>query len=185
MIIPTKLTDNSDKWIKAYDEFGKKFAKNAADFFIESASYYLEFYNAIDTGYLLQSIEKHEIKKGYKVVANTPYAAVVEYGRSPNSKNPPLDVIKKWVRRKKFDLSNVKCSWKLYNWLIAHRLMNPSRRGFEFLTQDERLTILAFKIMKSIASHGIEPRPFFRNAIEETKDNFDKILNQTKSEVTA
>lgn len=48
-------------------------------------------------------------KRGFRVVMasggaqlrnDTPYAAVIEYGRRPNRPGPPLDPIRRWVERK-------------------------------------------------------------------------------------
>ena len=119
------LENNTDKWIKAFNDYGKVFLRNAADKLLESAIWWIEFYDAIDNGELLGSLEVLETKNGYKVRAGAPHSVFVEYGRSPNSRNPPLQPLIDWIKRNKIDITNVKVKWSLMKWMDEKGLTTP------------------------------------------------------------
>ena len=175
------LEDNSKKWLNAFDKFGKVFLRNAADKLLESAIWWIEFYEAIDTGELLNSLQIIETKNGYKVVANAVHAATVEYGRSPGSANPPLEPLIKWIKRNKIDYSNTGVKWSLMKWMNDVGLTTPSSSGKPLAKH--RLVARAFYMMKKIAKQGIEQKPYMRPAIAELKADVDSIIEMTKSEV--
>lgn len=54
----------------------------------------------VDRGTYLRSWAVYDIPNGARVYSKAPYAAVIESGRRPGSRMPPVDVIARWVRRK-------------------------------------------------------------------------------------
>jgi len=175
------IVDNSDKWTKAFESFGKVFLKNAAEKVLESAIWWLEWYEAIDTGELLNSLKIMESVDGYLVVASAPHAGVVEWGRSPGAANPPLEPLIKWIKRNKINYRDTKVKWSLMKWMNDVGLTIPSKSGKPIM--QHRLVARAFYMMKKIAKQGIEQKPFFRPAVAELKDNVDDIIDMTKKEV--
>jgi hypothetical protein len=164
-----------------YEVFIDKVLQNVADELLDFASKYLEQYEAIDTGELLNSLKVVKTEVGYNVVADAPHSIYVEYGRSPGAANPPLEPLIGWIKRNNIDTSNVKVPISLMKWMDNVGLTTPSASGKPIA--QHKLVAKAFYLMKSIAKYGIEQRPFLRSAIEETKANIDKIIEKTKNEV--
>lgn len=53
-----------------------------------------------DTGGLRQSVNTRNIPDGIEIRVDAPYAAVVEYGRRPGARMPPIEPIRLWAVRK-------------------------------------------------------------------------------------
>lgn len=69
-----------------------------ADFLISRSQEVLVEKGAVNTGMLLNSVEKLWDREGIIVQYTAPYSAVVEFGGRPH--RPPFDPIEFWVRRK-------------------------------------------------------------------------------------
>lgn len=175
------VRDETKKWSEAFDRYGKNFLRNAAEYLLEASAYYLEWFDAIDTGELLNSGHVVETENGYQVVYDAVHAATVEFGRAAGSRMPPLDPIIKWVRRKGIDVADTKVPWSLMNWMNRVGLTTPSKSGRP--TARHKLVARAFYIAKNISRIGIEQRPFLRSGIAELKSNIDKVIGMTKVEI--
>lgn len=53
---------------------------------------------AVDTGYMRQSVTKHNLPNGASVSVDAPYSAAMEFGTRPFT--PPLGPLKEWAMRK-------------------------------------------------------------------------------------
>ena len=90
------------------------------------------------------------------------YAGVVEYGRKPDSKMPPVDAIMEWMRVKRIPFM---------------------RDGKVIKATEEMKRSRAFIIARSIAKKGTRPLFYWRDAqqdvIEEFKNDFVETLRGT------
>ncbi len=75
------------------------------------------------------------------------YADVIEYGRKPGAKMPPVSAIEKWIKIKPLKLRN--------------------RQGEFIKSTESAIKSAAFAIAKSIGENGIEGINYYQDAINE------------------
>jgi len=86
------------------------------------------------------------------------YADVIEFGRKPNSKMPPVSAIEKWIRMKPLKLRN--------------------RQGEFIKSTESAIKSAAYNIARSIGEKGIEGINYYGEAIDDTWDEYkDKIMD--------
>jgi hypothetical protein len=76
------------------------------------------------------------------------YADVIEYGRKPNSRMPPVSAIEQWIRIKPLKLRN--------------------RQGEFIKSTESAIKSAAYAIAKSIGEKGIEGIHYYQDAINDT-----------------
>ena len=84
------------------------------------------------------------------------YADVIEFGRKPNSKMPPVSAIEKWIRIKPLKLRN--------------------RQGEFIKSTESAIKSAAYAIAKSIGINGIEGIHYYQEAIDDTWDEYQNQL---------
>ncbi len=124
----------------------KKIFKQMAEEIIENAKENLEDEESIAIGNLINSDKIVELINGYKVGFDSPYAEDLEYGMEPQ----------------KVSTSD------LYEWLEAKQ----HRYGGNL--NEHQLLNLAKKIRKKIEEDGTKPHPYFRKAVFEIIDKYEK-----------
>ncbi len=86
------------------------------------------------------------------------YADVIEFGRKPNSKMPPVAAIEKWIRMKPLKLRN--------------------KQGEFIKSTESAIKSAAYNIARSIGKNGIEGINYYGDAIDDTWDEYkDKLMN--------
>ena len=86
------------------------------------------------------------------------YADVIEFGRKPNSKMPPVSAIEKWIRMKPLKLRN--------------------RQGEFIKSTETAIKSAAYNIARSIGEKGIEGINYYGEAIDDTWDDYkDKLMD--------
>ena len=86
------------------------------------------------------------------------YADVIEYGRRPGAKMPPISAIEKWIKIKPLKLRN--------------------RQGEFIKSTESAIKSAAYAIAKSIGENGIAPVPYYQEAIDDTWDDYSEQLIQ-------
>ena len=86
------------------------------------------------------------------------YADVIEYGRKPGAKMPPVSAIEKWIRIKPLKLRN--------------------RQGEFIKATESAIKSAAFAIAKSIGENGIEGISYYQDAINDTWPDYSEQLFQ-------
>jgi len=84
------------------------------------------------------------------------YADVIEYGRKPNSKMPPVAAIEKWIRMKPLKLRN--------------------KQGEFIKSTESAIKSAAYNIARSIGKKGIEGINYYQDAIDDTWDEYKEKL---------
>ena len=85
------------------------------------------------------------------------YADVIEFGRRPGAKMPPLKPIEDWIRLKPLKLRN--------------------KQGSFIKATESNIKSAAFAIAKSIGEKGIEGIYYYTEAIDDTWDEYkDKLM---------
>jgi hypothetical protein len=56
--------------------------------------------NAVDTGQYLRAWKTRPTESGVAIVNDAPYAAIIELGRRPGAKMPPVQAIQTWAQRR-------------------------------------------------------------------------------------
>jgi hypothetical protein len=86
------------------------------------------------------------------------YADVIEFGRKPNSKMPPVAAIEKWIRMKPLKLRN--------------------KQGEFIKSTESAIKSAAYNIARSIGKKGIEGINYYGEAIDDTWDDYkDKLMD--------
>jgi hypothetical protein len=86
------------------------------------------------------------------------YADVIEFGRRPGAKMPPVKPIEDWIRLKPLKLRN--------------------RQGEFIKSTESAIKSAAFAIAKSIGEKGIEGIYYYTEAIDDTWDEYkDKLMD--------
>ena len=86
------------------------------------------------------------------------YADVIEYGRKPNSRMPPVTAIEQWIRIKPLKLRN--------------------RQGEFIKSTESAIKSAAYAIAKSIGKNGIEGIHYYQDAINDTWPEYqDQLMN--------
>ena len=86
------------------------------------------------------------------------YADVIEFGRRPGAKMPPIKPIEDWIRIKRLKLRN--------------------RQGEFIKSTESNIKSAAFAIAKSIGKNGIEGINYYSEAIDDTWDEYkDKLMD--------
>jgi hypothetical protein len=86
------------------------------------------------------------------------YADVIEFGRRPGAKMPPVKPIEDWIRLKPLKLRN--------------------RQGEFIKATESNIKSAAFAIAKSIGEKGIEGIYYYTEAIDDTWDEYkDKLMD--------
>jgi hypothetical protein len=93
------------------------------------------------------------------------YGKYVEYGRKPNSKAPGSEPILEWIKAKR---------------------IKPKENGKFVKATESRLKGLAFMISRKIGVKGIEPLYFYRDAINDTLEEYGQRIAEelTKKIIT-
>ena len=120
--------------------------------------------NRVSSGTLLNSlIYKIKVRYGKPTIDFTvkgpagQYADVIEFGRRPNSKMPPVSAIEKWIRMKPLKLRN--------------------RQGEFIKSTESAIKSAAYNIARSIGEKGIEGINYYADAIDDTWDDYkDKLM---------
>lgn len=120
--------------------------------------------NRVSSGTLLNSlIYKIKVRYGKPTIDFTvkgpagQYADVIEFGRRPNSKMPPVSAIEKWIRMKPLKLRN--------------------RQGEFIKSTESAIKSAAYNIARSIGEKGIEGINYYGDAIDDTWDDYkDKLM---------
>lgn len=86
------------------------------------------------------------------------YADVIEYGRKPGAKMPPVSAIEKWIKIKPLKLRN--------------------RQGEFIKSTESAIKSAAFAIAKSIGENGIEGINYYQDAINDTWEDYSEQLIQ-------
>lgn len=86
------------------------------------------------------------------------YADVIEYGRKPGAKMPPVSAIEQWIRIKPLKLRN--------------------RQGEFIKSTETAIKSAAFAIAKSIGENGIEGINYYQDAINDTWEDYSEQLIQ-------
>jgi hypothetical protein len=86
------------------------------------------------------------------------YADVIEYGRRPGAKMPPVAAIEQWIRIKPLKLRN--------------------RQGEFIKATESAIKSAAFAIAKSIGENGIEGISYYQDAINDTWPDYSEQLFQ-------
>ena len=86
------------------------------------------------------------------------YADVIEFGRRPGARMPPVKPIEDWIRIKRLKLRN--------------------RQGEFIKSTESNIKSAAFAIAKSIGKNGIEGINYYSEAIDDTWDEYkDKLMD--------
>jgi hypothetical protein len=86
------------------------------------------------------------------------YADVIEFGRRPGAKMPPVAAIEKWIRMKPLKLRN--------------------RQGEFIKSTESAIKSAAYNIARSIGEKGIEGINYYGEAIDDTWDDYkDKLMD--------
>lgn len=86
------------------------------------------------------------------------YADVIEYGRKPGAKMPPVAAIEQWIRIKPLKLRN--------------------RQGEFIKSTESKIKSAAFAMAMSIGKNGIEGIGYYKEAIEDTWDEYKDVLTE-------
>jgi hypothetical protein len=86
------------------------------------------------------------------------YADVIEYGRKPGAKMPPVAAIEQWIKLKPLKLRN--------------------RQGEFIKSTQSAIQSAAFAIAKSIGENGIEGINYYQDAINDTWPDYSEQLFQ-------
>lgn len=121
--------------------------------------------NRVASGTLLNSLTyKSRIRYNKPTVDFTvtgdagKYADVIEFGRKPGAKMPPIKAIENWIRIKPLKLRN--------------------RQGEFIKSTESAIKSAAFAIAKSIGEKGIEGINYYAEAIDDTWDEYkDKLID--------
>jgi len=121
--------------------------------------------NRVSSGNLLNSlVYKIRVRYGKPTIDFTvkgtagQYADVIEFGRKPNSKMPPVSAIEKWIRMKPLKLRN--------------------RQGEFIKSTESAIKSAAYNIARSIGEKGIEGINYYGEAIDDTWDDYkDKLMD--------
>jgi hypothetical protein len=93
-------------------------------------------------------------KSGYNFsFKSLSYGKYVEFGRKANSKQPPSEPILQWIKAKR---------------------IKPKEDGKFVKATPARLKGLAFMISRKIGKQGIEPLYFYRDAINDTLEEYSE-----------
>lgn len=84
------------------------------------------------------------------------YADVIEYGRKPGAKMPPVSAIEKWIKIKPLKLRN--------------------RQGEFIKSTESAIKSAAFAIAKSIGENGIVGINYYQDAINDTWEDYSEQL---------
>lgn len=96
------------------------------------------------------------------------YAGVIEKGRRPNSKPPPVGTIQN--------------PGPIMQWIKTKRLKPRNNKGVIQKMTEARIRSMAFAIAKSIGKNGIEGIHYFEDAIKDTMDERGQELTAALAE---
>jgi hypothetical protein len=126
---------------------------------------------AVDTGELRNSVYTSQVPDGAIVSVDAPHAGVVEYGRRPGGRKPPLQPLIDWVRRHKSIVKAFKAETKsAYRKQIKAAAQVVGRayavKAGRATKAHEEMAVrsAAFAIQAAIAKNGIAPRHYFAKA---------------------
>ena len=85
------------------------------------------------------------------------YWKYISYGRKPGSRMPPVSAIENWIKVRKI--------------LPRPIVLKSGKQRVPTVQQ------LAYVIARSIAKNGIQPRPFMRESIDQTIEDFKSKLS--------
>lgn len=107
-------------------------------------------YPPVDRGMYRRAWKVQRTPEGAKLYNSMPYAAIIEYGRRPGGRLPPVDILAEWVRRK-LGVKNKKEAQGIA-WAIARKiaskgtapryvLLNSMPAIRQFVNEETRLAI--------------------------------------------
>lgn len=136
-------------------------------------------HDSIASAELIRGFYLNRVAAGkWRVGNNAPYSAVIEYGRHPSDKMPPVDKIERWIKEKKsIKLKRVRKGghYQLYyidkeGTLITSRKWSPDKPKRKFDLERG----MAWAISKKIQKEGFEAKPFMRPALYDELNKFRK-----------
>lgn len=102
--------------------------------------------------------------------------SIIEYGRRPSDKLPPVDKIESWIKDKKsITLKRVRRGGHYYLYYISKEGKLITSRKWTPKTPKRRFDLerdMAWAIAKSIQKSGFEARPYFRPAVYKKLNKF-------------
>jgi len=141
---------------------------------------------AVDTGELRSSVGVTVIPGGCIVSVDAPHAGVIEHGRRPGGRMPPVQAIMDWMRRKGIRgkrgafTSQFKAAKKRVlaqaTAVVGRTAARASARGDKAGHEDAALRAMAFVMASAIAKNGIAPRHYFRNAWDRSVERMTAVL---------
>lgn len=154
------------------NNLGDKILEKIGDEIITAARKKAVLHDSIATGELINSFFNIRVGVGERSIGNdVEWALLIEFGRNPSQKMPPLEKIKRWIQNKRsLDVKRVKRG--------GHYLVYYTKQGKGMITSRKwslqhpvpKFKIkedMAWAIAKKIQNEGFEARPFMRPAIHE------------------
>lgn len=136
---------------------------------------------AFDTGELRNSVDTRFVPGGAIVSVDAPHASIIEYGRRPGKKMPPLDPIVAWVLRKRIGEAYIRTRMRsIAKQVKAVVGKQAGARAMKQNKEEARAMAargVAFVIARAIAKNGIAPRHYFRKAWDRSVDRMVLIVN--------
>jgi len=135
---------------------------------------------AVDTGELRNSADITIVPDGCIVAVDAPHAPVIEYGRRPGGRMPPVQAIADWMRRKRIGRDIVAKQRKsirrqataLIGKSAARAALKADRAGLE----EQAYRQAAFMMARAIQRNGIAPRHYFRKAWDRSVERMTFII---------
>lgn len=147
--------------IKINETVIKKLEQSARLALLDTARFYVELVKQTmksrgwsDTGALANSIYVREVGDTVQVWSRTVQAVIMEFGRKPLSKRPPMQSLVPWLNRKGIVKGNT----------------------LDSLSSKDKGTV--YVMARSIGEKGIKPRRYFMDTYEENLDRMNKYYVQ-------
>lgn len=99
----------------------------------------------VDRGGYRRSVKVMKLPNGARAHSTAPYAAIIEWGRRPGARMPPVRLIAAWLARKGF-------------------VKGVGSKRFATESQHRRLLSVAFVVARAIARRGLPARLIFTRA---------------------
>jgi len=142
---------------------------------------------AVDTGELRNSVDITLVDGGCVVAVDSPHASVIEYGRRPGARMPPVQAIMDWMRRKGLKgkrgafAAEFKAAKKRVlaqaTAIVGRSAARASQKQDRAGHEDAALRGMAFAMARGIGKHGIAPRHYFRKAFDRATPVMVRMVN--------